>query len=120
MTTTLSAEIISLLTLFVFIALALSVCAFVWKRMLFSIVSALAWLVCLGFGVTLDAELGTQTGLPVGTISLLFLFLFITMLASIWFLRPEKQVLPPENPHQYMLDLRAQAEEYRKLRRRAP
>jgi len=110
-------SLIMLLALFVFIALTLSICTFVWRRMLLSIISTLAWLICLGFGVTLDALLDPQLGLPIGSISLLFLFLVVTMLASLWFLRPEKQVLPPANPHQYMLDLRAQAEEYRNLRR---
>jgi hypothetical protein len=86
--------------------------------MLLSIVSTLAWLICTGFGVALDTELDATYGLPPGSIALLFLFLVVTMLASLWFLRPERQAEPPRNPYQYMVDLESKTESFRKLRRR--
>lgn len=98
----------------IIMALAFSAGTFIWRRAMLSYLSAFIWLVLVGFAITnLDMAVVANISLPV-----FFLFCFVTMLASSWFLRPEKQALPPANPHQYMIDLQSQTDEYRKLRRR--
>lgn len=98
----------------IILALAASAGAFIWRRTLLCIIAAFVWLALTGFAVTnLDMTIVANISLP-----LLFLFCFVTMLASTWFLRPERQALPPANPHQYMIDLQNETDTYRKLRRR--
>ena len=86
---------VSLLFVFVLLALSLTVITFIFRRTILSIVSAGAWIICTALGWGVDQLYDESMGLPIGTVATIFAMLALVMVFSVWFLRQPQQVEPP-------------------------